>query len=78
MADQKKVMEKVAKNRLQESQEWKDSFTTPDGMKCLKLLQKKFYDIDRIAVANHDETLARAARRDLVAFIFTQIEENGD
>ncbi len=78
MSNHKEVLAEVAKKRLIESQEWKDAFSTPDGMKCLKLLQKHFYDVDRIVVLDRDETLARGARRDLVSFIFKQIEENGD
>jgi len=63
---------------LKEAQEWKDAFGTEDGKKCLALLEKHYYDIDMIASSDPTVTQNRAAQRDLVRYVKSQIEFTGE
>lgn len=63
---------------LKESVEWKNAFGTEDGQKCLALLKKCYYDINMISANDSIVTQNRAAQRDLVRYIMTQLEYTGE
>lgn len=69
-----KAIAQVELSRLKESQTWKKTFGTEDGQKCLALLKKHYYDVDHIAHNDPAITQNRAAQRDLVRYIISQVE----
>lgn len=76
--NREKVIAAAKLTILKESVKWKDSFGTPDGKKCLALLKETFYDMDTISHADPVVTQNRAAQRDLVRYIITQVEYKGE
>ncbi len=69
-----KAVAQVELLRLKEAQTWKKTFGTEEGQKCLSLLKKHYYDIEHMAHNDPTVTQNRAAQRDLVRYIMSQVE----
>jgi len=73
-----KVISQVKISRLKEALTWKKTFGTEEGKKCLELLKKHYYDVEMIANGDSTVTQNRAAQRDLVRYIISQVEYTGE
>lgn len=72
-----RALAEVKVNRLKEAITWKETFGTEQGKKCLDLLKTHYYDVDIIAHNDPTVTQNRAAQRDLVRYIISQVEYTG-
>lgn len=70
-----KTIEQVQLAQMKEALVWKKTFGTEDGKKCLDLLKEMYYDVDMIASNDPIVTQNKAAQRDLVRYIITQVEQ---
>ncbi len=73
-----KALAQVKITRLKEAVTWKKTFGTEEGKKCLDLLKKHYYDVEHIAHNDPAITQNRAAQRDLVRYIISQVEYTGE